>query len=97
MEREPTPLDPHLLTGGVARRLLIGLAALVVLAGAAGALFLNHLRLAVSERERAMLVTARDIDPWLPGLSAINGEEVLSKKKVGGSTEIKYSFEKPAE
>jgi hypothetical protein len=65
----------------------------VFLFGAAGWLFFNDFSPTITERDRAIIVTARDIEQWLPGLSALNGEETFSKKQVGGGVQIEYSFE----
>lgn len=62
------------------RRVLFGFGAFIGLLATAGWFFFNGLPLPVTAADRAALLTARDLEPWVPGLSAVEGTETVQKR-----------------
>lgn len=77
--------------------MLLVLAVAVVVLVAAGWCFFNGLPLPVTAADHAAIVTARDFEPWVEGLSAKEGSESLGKRMtffLGRGIDAHYRFEK---
>src|SRR5688572_32960176 len=88
--------SPPAKPGRKRRRIGLALAAGAALLSAAGWCHFNGLPLPLTARDRAALVTARDLEPWVPGVSALGGTESY-RKRVNffrpEGTDIDYRYE----
>jgi hypothetical protein len=62
--------------------------------------YFNGLPLPMTAADRAALLTGRDLEPWVPGLSAMRGSESFRKRMTflfGWGVDVEYNFENARE
>ena len=92
--------EPLLKAARGRRRLIVIVVGMGVLVLAVGWFFFNGLPLPTMAADRATLLTAGDLEPWIPGLSTMRGSESFRKRMTflfGWGVDLEYNFENARE